>query len=69
EKCEKYTGGDPDKLRANSLEAKLTEAAQLRQQGALYREILGAAVTSIEGRIAHVEDALRVSLGLVARAS
>jgi len=51
--------------RASTIEAKLCEAKALREQGALYRTILGAAVESVDDRINAIEQALRDALGIV----
>ncbi len=60
-----YAEADPSKTRAKTIEAKLESAKVLRAKGALYREILGAAVSSIDDRMGAIEDSLRKTLGLV----
>jgi hypothetical protein len=65
EQVAKYADTDPSKTRVSTIESKIEEAKRLREQGALYREILGAAVTSIDDRILNIETALLQTLGMV----
>lgn len=51
--------------RVSTVQAKLEELDRLRQTGNLYRGILGDAVKGIDARIADVERAMRVTLGIV----
>jgi hypothetical protein len=65
EQVAKYAGADPSRTRVSTIESKIDEAKRLREQGALYRTILGAAVESIDDRMTAIEDSLRSTLGLV----
>lgn len=65
EQVEKYASTDPSRTRVSTIETKIEEAKRLREQGALYRTILGAAVESIEDRMTKIEASLMETLGLV----
>ncbi len=65
DEVKRYTDADPEKTRATTIENKLSEATRLRAQGALYREILGAAVQSVDARIGTIEVSLKSALGLI----
>ena len=65
DEVQKYADADGSKTRISTIESKLAEAARLRTQGSLYREILGAAVTGIDDRLVVIETSLRATLGMV----
>ena len=65
EQVEKYATTDPKKTRPTTIENMIDEAKRIKSQGVLYREILGAAVSSVDDKIRDVEDTLRKTLGLV----
>lgn len=65
---EKYTTKPADTTRASTIEAMIEDAKHLREQGALYREILGAAVESVEADYKKIEKTLRKHLGIVEEA-
>ena len=67
ERADAYAS-ESTKTRASTIETKLVEAAQLRQQASLYREILGAAVVAVDARVKRIEDSLRATLGVVSAA-
>ncbi len=53
------------KLRATTVERSIEQAKYLKQQANLYRTILGAAVSSVDDKVEKIEQALRVTLGVV----
>jgi hypothetical protein len=67
--AEAYAQGNHAKTRPSTIEARLTEAKALRERGDLYRAILGAAVSSVDTRIAAIESSLRDTLSLVMSAN
>ncbi len=62
---QRYADADPTKTRVSTMEEKLAEAVRLRQQGEMYRAVLGLAVQSIDERMGLIEAQLRDTLGLV----
>jgi hypothetical protein len=53
------------KTRETTIARKLEQAKELREKGAFFKTMLGAAVMGIDERVAKIEGSLRTSLGVV----
>ncbi len=64
EEAKKYAE-DFQGMRPSTISKRIEEAKNLRAQAELYRTVLGAAVESVDSKIAQVEKSLRHTLGLI----
>ena len=63
-----YTKQAPSKTRVSKMEDLIAEAKRLRERGALYRDILGNAVESVDKQYKAVQKMLEKHLGIVEEA-
>lgn len=65
---DEYVNKPAESTRVSKMEDLISQAQTLRERGALYRDILGAAVQSVEREYKAVEKTLKKHLGIVEEA-